>query len=36
MSMIDYEEQPEPEPVKPDKEEVLKALEIIRTFITNS
>lgn len=36
MSMIDYEEQPEPEPVKPEKEEALKALEIIRTFITNS
>lgn len=36
MTMIDYEEQPEPEPVKPDKAEALKALDILRTYITNS
>ena len=36
MSMIDYETEPEPEPVKPTKEEALKAVEIINEYIKNS
>ena len=36
MSMIDYDNKPEPEPIKPTKEEALKAVEIISEYIKNS
>lgn len=35
MEMIDYSEQPEPQPVNPDKSDALAALEVIRKYITN-